>query len=120
MPFGKDDFNKENAQRLSVIIMPQMKRHPLFSFRELNERDKTKFNKLMNAYIQTHLAGDDWEAKLHADFNDICNDEIFTDDLAPERMFVPQITEPQMVFKDDTEREWYESTLTKEVITEIE
>jgi hypothetical protein len=109
MPFGEEDFNRDNAQRLSVIIMPRMRRHPLFSFRELNDRDKKKFNKEMNDYIQNCLGGDDWKAKLLHDFNEVCNDELFTDDFSPEKMFVPQIAEPQMLFKNETEEAWFKN-----------
>jgi len=108
MPFGKEDFTPENAQRLNVIIMPRIGKHPLVPFRDLGEGEKNKFNRLMNEYIQS--LGDDWLPKLLHDFNRVCDEEVFTPEFKPELQPVPQrgtpeilLTEEQKTFVDTEE-----------------
>ena len=67
--FSKEDFNQDNATRLSVIIMTEMKRHPLTPFQDLPPSQKVKFNRLLNDYIQN--LPEEWEPILLADFNRI-------------------------------------------------
>jgi hypothetical protein len=105
--FSKEDFNAENAQRLNVIIMPKIGKHPLHAFRDLGEGEKRKFNRVMNEYIQ--LLGEDWEKTLSHDFNRTCDEELFTPDFKPERLAVPQggkellLTEENLVYVDKEE-----------------
>jgi hypothetical protein len=107
MPFSKEDFTAENAQRISVIIMPRMKKHALTSFRSLDDRLKAKFNKLMNEYIAS--LGEDWEPKLLHDFNEVCYDEIFVDNFNPEAHAVPMLdTEVKLLLSED-QKAWLES-----------
>jgi hypothetical protein len=105
--FSKEDFNQTNAMRLNVIIMPKIGKHPLHAFRDLGEGEKRKFNRHMNDYIQ--LLGEDWEKTLNHDFNQVCDEEIFTPDFKPERLAVPQgskellLTEENLVYVDKEE-----------------
>lgn len=105
--FSREDFNQTNAMKLNVIIMPKMGKHPLHAFRDLGEGEKKKFNRIMNEYIQ--LLGEDWEKTLQHDFNQVCDEELFTPDFKPERMAVPQgdrellLTEENMVYVDKEE-----------------
>ena len=87
--FSKDNFTKENAQRLSVIIMTQMSKPPLTPFVSLSESQKIKFNRLLNEYINSHLLGDDWEETLLNDFNRIVNEDILNEDFDPSKTYVP-------------------------------
>ena len=79
--FSKDDFTKENAQRLSVIIMTP--------FVSLSESQKAKFNRLLNEYINSRLLGDDWLQTLLDDFNRIVNEDILNEDFDPSKVYVP-------------------------------
>ena len=72
--FSKEDFNQDNATRLSVIIMTEMKLPPLTPFKDLPPSQKVKFNRLLNKYIQD--LPDDWEPVLLADFNRIVSEDI--------------------------------------------
>jgi hypothetical protein len=105
--FRQEDFTAENAQRISVIIMPRVGKHPLFPFRDLGEGEKKKFNRIMNEYIQG--LGEDWSAKLESDFNQVCDEDLFTPDFKPERLAVPQggkellLTEENLTYVDKEE-----------------
>jgi len=78
--FTKSDFeNREVIEKIQVIIMSQMGKHPLNSFRNLTSGEKKRFNIALNAYIRTFLSeADNWENILQTDFNTTCNDDIFT------------------------------------------
>lgn len=88
MTFGKDDFNPENATRLSVIIMTKMNKPPLTSFKSLDPSVQTKFNRLMNQYIQA--LPDDYMPKLLEDFNQIVNEDIMNESFNPSMFDVPR------------------------------
>jgi len=96
--FSKDDFNSDNAQRLSVIIMTEMKLSPLTSFKALAPSQKIKFNRLMNEYIQLKLQDDKWFETLINDFNCIVNEDILNEDFDASKLFVPICnTEPKLL-----------------------
>lgn len=108
--FGKDDFNKENAQRLSVIIMSKLGRPPLTIFSSLPPSQKTKFNRVMNEYIQQNLQSDDWFDKLLADFNRIVNEDILNEEFDPSLQFVAECnTECQLLLTEEQKRFMEES-----------
>jgi hypothetical protein len=88
MAFGRDDFNPENAQRLSVIIMTKMNKNPLTFFKNLDPAVQKKFNRLMNEYIES--LPDDYMPKLLADFNQIVCEDIFTESWNPAMYDVPR------------------------------
>jgi hypothetical protein len=87
--FSKEDFNSENAQRLSVIIMTQMRENPLTLFKTLPDSKKAKFNRLLNEYIQKELQREDWMDTLLRDFNRIVNEDILNEDFDPSKEYVP-------------------------------
>ena len=99
MTFSKDDFTPENAQRLSVIIMKQMNKPLLTSFRSLGQPQQKKFNRLMNEYIQS--LPEDWSPKLLADFDQIVNEDLLTDEFEPSTTFVPIISDPELLLTEE-------------------
>lgn len=105
--FSQIDFTSENAQRLSVIIMPRIKKPALTPFRSLNDRDKQKFNKLMNEYIAD--LGEDWEDKLLKDFNDVAYDEVFIDTFQPEWCPIQLIDTDIKMLMTDEQKEFLEN-----------
>ena len=52
MVFNQEDFN-EHSSRLRLIIMPKMNKPILTRFNQLDDREKKKFNKMLNQYIQS-------------------------------------------------------------------
>jgi len=110
MTFSKDDFTPDNAQRLSVIIMKQMGKPLLSSFRSLGTSHQAKFNRLMNEYIRS--LPEDWEPKLMGDFNALVNEDLLTDEFDPSTLFVPilnstpelLLTEEQKAFQEEENR----------------
>jgi len=81
--FTPDDFKGETAQRLQVIIMNRMSKHPLTNFKSMMEHEKKKFNVSLSQYIAE--LPDDWEGKILNDFNNACNDEIFNEKFQAEQ-----------------------------------
>jgi len=106
MPFfSKEDFTSENAQRLSVIIMPKVGKLPLFPFRALPEGMKKKFNRIMNEYIQS--LGEDWEETLLADFNQIVAEDILNEDFDPAKQPVQEVNNDLTVQLTDEQKEFF-------------
>jgi hypothetical protein len=105
MTFSQEDWNPENAQRLSVIIMTQMNKPPLTSFKTLDPSVQTKFNRLLNKYIQA--LPDDFMPKLLEDFNQIVNEDIMNESWNPAVYNVPRgdhkllLTEEQKKLMDE-------------------
>ena len=92
MVFSQEDFN-EHLQRLQLIIMCKMNKPALTRFSQLNEKEKKKFNQMLNFYILSlPIEKDEWIDKLVDDFNIYCCDTIFTDDFDPSKFYVPDIT----------------------------
>jgi len=82
--------------------MPKMGRHPMTGFKSLPESQKAKFNRLMNEYIQS--LGENWEETLLADFNQIVNEDILTEEFDPSKQFVPIMnTEPTLLLSEEQE-----------------
>jgi len=74
-----EDFkNRQVLEKLQVITMSQIGKHPLIGFRNLSSGEKKKFNKALNEYVRNSLLIEDWEILLQNDFNTICIDDIFT------------------------------------------
>ena len=105
MPFGKDDFNKENAQRLSVIIMPKLGYGPLHNFRALGDSQQKKFNRVMNEYIQA--LPDNWEEVLMEDFNRIVNEDILNEDFNPANQYVPSFSVTRETILSQEQKEYF-------------
>jgi hypothetical protein len=100
MPFSKEDFTPENAQRISVIVMKQMGKPVLTSFRSMGTAHQSKFNRLMNQYIQS--LPEEWESKLMGDFDLIVNEDLLTDEFDPSTLFVPVLNStPELLLTDE-------------------
>lgn len=102
--FSKEDFTQENATRLMVIVMSKMGRPPLTQFRELPESQKTKFNRIMNEYIQS--LGEYWEKTLLDDFNLIVNEDILNEEFDAGRVFVRDTISERNVLLSPEQQEW--------------
>ena len=77
--FNQEDFN-EHSSRLRLIIMSKMNKPILTRFNQLDNREKKKFNKMLNQYILSLPPfKEDWMDKLVDDFNELCLDNIFTE-----------------------------------------
>ena len=87
--FNHEDF-KEHSVRLQVIIMNKLNKSLLTSFHTLSYREKMKFNILLNQYIQS-LPNDNWLDVILEDFNDLCLDNIFTDNFDPSKCYCPDV-----------------------------
>ena len=105
--FSKEDFTQENATRIMVIVMKEMGKPPLYQFRDLSSTLKTKFNKIMNEYIQS--LGEDWETRLFADFNQIVGEDILNEEFDAGRIFVRETITEKKVLLSDEQKEWIES-----------
>ena len=115
MGFKTEDFNNENAQRLSVIIMFKMGFKPLQSFRELNNGGKTKFNRLMNEYIRA--LPDNWETVLLEDFNRIVLEEILTDDFDPSKTYIKELgCNKELLLSEEQKQYFVENQTEKDKI----
>jgi len=105
--FSKEDFTQENATRLMVIIMKEMGKPPLHQFRDLSPTLKTKFNRLMNEYIQS--LGEDWETRILADFNQIVGEDILNEEFDAGRVLVRDTISQKNVLLTDEQKEWIEN-----------
>jgi hypothetical protein len=102
--FSKEDFTQETATRLMVIVMSKMGRPPLSQFRDLPPSQKTKFNRIMNEYIQS--LGEDWETKILDDFNLIVNEDILNEEFDAGRVFVRETYSDRKVLLSPEQEEW--------------
>ena len=77
--FSPDDFkNADTVQMLNVIIMAKLQKPPLTNFHKMKTKEKTQFNKYLNDYI-FDLPKQDWKEHMTAEYNTICNEEIFNE-----------------------------------------
>jgi len=109
MTFGTADWNPENAQRISVIIMAQMKKPPLTAFKTLDPAVQKKFNRLMNTYIQA--LPDDFMPKLLEDFNQVVSEDIMTESWNPAVYDVPR-GDRKLLLTDEQKKLMEEGVLT--------
>lgn len=98
--FSQEDF-KEQSTRLQLIIMSKLNKPLLTSFHSLSAREKVKFNKLLNQYVQS-LPKEDWLEVLLDDFNEVCLDHLFTDSFDPSKCYCPDVTiEPKLLTEEE-------------------
>lgn len=82
-----EDFKrKEIVEMIQVVLMVQLGKPPLTSFKSLSGGGQKKFNQALNAYIRE--LPEEWDAKLQEDFNTACNDELYTNKFKAEAQFV--------------------------------
>jgi len=106
-PFSKEDFTQENAQRLRIIVMKLIGKHPMSSFHTLPETQKRKFNRTMNDYIRDRL-GENWEEVLHEDFNAVVLEDILNEDFDPSKQFVPELNSKTELILNEEQNEYFE------------
>ena len=101
MVFSQEDFS-EHSSRLRLIVMSKMNKPILTRFNQLDDREKKKFNKMLNQYIQSLPSlKEEWMDKLVDDFNDLCLDNIFTEKFDPAKCYCPDVNnEPMMVSEE--------------------
>ena len=118
MPFSHEDFKVvANVDRLRVIIMHEMEYYPLKTFKQLSNREQKRFNTLLNAYIEK-LPDEkaDWDLVLQTDFNEVCVNEIFTQDFDPSKILASSYAYPELSKKIDEEEEAAKSKKVEECI----
>ena len=106
--FSNEDFTQENATRIMVIIMKRMGRPLLSQFKELPPSQKTKFNRLMNEYIQS--LGEDWEKLLNEEFNLIVNEDLLNEEFDPATTIVRDTRTDRQVLLSQEQEEWIKKT----------
>ena len=118
MPFSHEDFKVvANVDRLRVIIMHEMEYYPLKTFKQLSNREQKRFNTLLNAYIEK-LPDEkaDWDLVLQTDFNEVCVNEIFTQDFDPSKIMASSYAYPELSKKIDEEEEAAKAKKVEECI----
>jgi len=84
----QEDFKrKEIVDMLSVVIMLEINKPPLTSFKSLTAGQQKKFNVKLNTYIREKLMGEEWEQVLKTDFNTACIDDLYTNNFKAEAQF---------------------------------
>tara|TARA_R110000823_G_scaffold81281_12_gene184866 strand:- start:423 stop:824 length:402 start_codon:yes stop_codon:yes gene_type:complete len=117
MPFSHEDFKVvANVDRLRVIIMHEMEYYPLKTFKQLSNREQKRFNTLLNSYIEK-LPDEkaDWDLVLQTDFNEVCVNEIFTQDFDPSKILASSYAYPELSKKIDEEEEAAKAKKVEEV-----
>jgi len=102
--FSKEDFTQENATRIMVLIMKRMGRPLLTQFKDLPPSQKTKFNRIMNEYIQS--LGEDWEKVLLDEFNLLVNEDILNEEFDPTTTIVKDNRTERNVILSPDQEEW--------------
>jgi hypothetical protein len=71
----------------------------LTRFNQLDDREKKKFNKILNQYIQSLPPfKEDWMDKLVDDFNELCLDNILNEKFDPAKCYCPDVNvEPTLL-----------------------
>ena len=118
MPFSHEDFKVvANVDRLRVIIMHEMEYYPLKTFKQLSNREQKRFNTLHNAYLEK-LPDEkaDWDLVLQTDFNEVCVNEIFTQDFDPSKILASSYAYPELSKKIDEEEEAAKAKKVEECI----
>ena len=87
-----------------VLIMKRMGRPLLTQFKDLPPSQKTKFNRIMNEYIQS--LGEDWEKVLLDEFNLIVNEDILNEEFDPTTTRVKDNRTDRQVLLSPDQEEW--------------
>jgi len=90
MPFTLDNLkDKDTLTKLQVVIMVELGKPPLTSFKSLSLGGQRKFNEKLNAYIKTLPELEElWELQLQQDFNRACIEELYVPSFKAENQFV--------------------------------
>jgi hypothetical protein len=85
---------------------------PIKNYHDLTTRQQKKFKDLQNEYLNSppfKSESGDWEETLTTDFNDITYDFLHGKKTYL-HMCESTIHEPQMIFRDNAEKEYFEKT----------
>jgi len=104
MGFSQEDFTPENAERLKLITNHKLLLPLLTPYYSLAPTMKTKFNRVMNEYIQT--LGEDWESKLLTDFNTLVNEELLNEDFDPSKQFIKEMNTDKQILYSPEQEQW--------------
>jgi len=104
MGFSQEDFTQENAERLKVITFSKMLMPLMTPYYSLNTGMKSKFNRIMNEYIQT--LGEEWETKLMADFNTLVNEELLNENFDPSKQFIKEMNTDKKILFSPEQEQW--------------
>ena len=90
---------------------------PLKTFKQLSNREQKRFNTLLNSYIEK-LPDEkaDWDLVLQTDFNEVCVNEIFTQDFDPSKILASSYAYPELSKKIDEEEEAAKAKKVEECI----
>ena len=90
MPFTLENMkDKDTLTKIQVIIMVELEKPPLTSFKSLSLGGQRKFNEKLNAYIKKFPELDElWELQLQQDFNNACIEELYVPTFKAENQFV--------------------------------
>ena len=76
-PFCMEDFSrKEIRDMLYCVTFSRFNKYPLTDLKTLSLKEKRIVNEILNDYIHK-LPKEDWLSKLTADFNQVCQEDIF-------------------------------------------
>ena len=90
MTFTLEDLkNKDTLTKIQVVLMVQMGKPPLTSFKTLSLGGQRKFNEQLNEYIRKLPdLQEEWQLKLQNDFNTACIEELYTHTFKAEAQYV--------------------------------
>jgi len=90
MPFTLENLkNKDTLTKIQVVLMVEMGKPPLTTFKSLSLGGQRKFNERLNTYIKAFPELEElWELQLQQDFNNACVEELYVPTFKAENQFV--------------------------------
>jgi len=108
-----ENFKDSKIQtKIQAVIMDKLGFEPIKNYHDLTARQQKKFYQLQNEYLNSapfKSESGDWEETLTTDFNDITYDFLHGKKTYL-HMCESTIHEPQMIFRDNAEKEYFENT----------
>ena len=108
-----ENFKDSKIQtKIQAVIMDKMNKEPMTNYHDLSARQQKKFYQLQNEYLNSppfKSETGDWEDQLTSDFNDVTYDFLHNKKNYL-HMCDSTINEPEMIFRDNTEKEYFEET----------
>jgi uncharacterized protein VirK/YbjX len=106
--FSKTDFeDKDVSERLRALTMVKCGHHIQTSMLQLSLKQKRIANDWLNTYIYQKLQCDHWLQVLIADFQIICNEELFDPELSSKKdytnLFVRDTNTFPVLLEKDTD-----------------
>lgn len=113
MSFSMVNFKDTKIQtKIQAVIMDRMNKEPITNYHDLTQREQKKFKILQNEYLNSapfKTESGDWEEQLTSDFNEVTYDFLHGKKNYL-HMVDTTIHEPEMVFRNDEERENFKKT----------